>query len=248
VCGRRPGRARRSTRPSPAGGVVDRLLDDASSLPPSCRGRTRAVGSVVRRAHAPRRGTLSTRVGGCWVNHSAAATARNLEPAGHRGRSALPLLQRHQPRAGVSSGISLLSRTTNRSATWSDPLRPVHRQDVGACELPIGRELEHRRCRDEADGAAPGASLPLRPGGSEPAVTMHTVSLLTGRSLRSELATAGSQGQRAGQSGRLTAHYLQGMRAPFLDVAGGVPQLLGAPSARSAHVGQAAAGHPDRRP
>jgi hypothetical protein len=138
--------------------VVDRLLDDASSLPPSCRGRTRAVGSVVPRAHAPRRGTLSTRVGGCWVNHSAAATARNLEPAGHRGRSALPLLQRRQPRAGVSSGISLMSRTTNRSATWSDPLRPVHRQDVGACELPIGRELEHRRCRDEARRGA--ARLP----------------------------------------------------------------------------------------
>jgi hypothetical protein len=130
----------------------------------SAAGRRVIVAAVMSRPHARRRlrcttcarasqgDTLHTcrRLLG---NHSAAATARNLEPAGqHRGRSALPLLQRHQPRAGVSSGISLLSRTTNRSATWSDPLRPVHRQDVGACELPIGRELEHRRCRDEADG------------------------------------------------------------------------------------------------
>jgi hypothetical protein len=30
------------------------------------------------------------------------------------------------------------------------PLPPVHRHEVGACELPIGRELEHRRCRNEA--------------------------------------------------------------------------------------------------
>ena len=124
--------------PARRGGVVDRLLDDASSLPPSCRGRTRAVGSVVRRAHAPRGDTLHTcrrllgqPLGG---RHGAQPRARRAA----RGRSALPLLQRHQPRAGVSSGISLLSRTTNRSATWSDPLRPVHRQDVGACELPMG--------------------------------------------------------------------------------------------------------------
>jgi hypothetical protein len=29
-------------------------------------------------------------------------------------------------------------RTTNGSATWPHPLRPVHRHDVGAWELPIG--------------------------------------------------------------------------------------------------------------
>src|SRR5215213_11121100 len=36
-----------------------------------------------------------------------------------------------------------------------------------------------------------------------------------------------ARGQSPSQSGRLTAHYLHGMRAPFLDVAGGIAHLLG---------------------
>jgi hypothetical protein len=34
--------------------------------------------------------------------------------------------------------LALLGWTTSGSATWPDPLRPVHRHDVGVCELPIG--------------------------------------------------------------------------------------------------------------
>ena len=31
---------------------------------------------------------------------------------------------------------------THGSATVPDPLHPLHRHDVGACELPLPRELE----------------------------------------------------------------------------------------------------------
>ena len=31
---------------------------------------------------------------------------------------------------------------THGSATVPDPLHPLHRDDVGACELPLPRELE----------------------------------------------------------------------------------------------------------
>jgi hypothetical protein len=41
-------------------------------------------------------------------------------------------------------------RTTSRRATWPDPWHPVHRYNVGACELPIGGA----RCRNEAEATA----------------------------------------------------------------------------------------------
>jgi hypothetical protein len=34
--------------------------------------------------------------------------------------------------------FALLRWTTNRSVTWPHTLHPVHRHDVGACELPTG--------------------------------------------------------------------------------------------------------------
>jgi hypothetical protein len=34
--------------------------------------------------------------------------------------------------------LLLLQRTMSKRAAWLGPWHPVHRQDVGACELPIG--------------------------------------------------------------------------------------------------------------
>jgi hypothetical protein len=48
----------------------------------------------------------------------------------------MPLWARSRRLRLVGTGRSLW--TTNGSATWPDPLRPVHRHEVGARELPIG--------------------------------------------------------------------------------------------------------------
>jgi hypothetical protein len=42
-------------------------------------------------------------------------------------------------RASRERSVRRSEWTTNGSATWRDPLPPVHRYDVGACALPIGR-------------------------------------------------------------------------------------------------------------
>jgi hypothetical protein len=47
-------------------------------------------------------------------------------------------LQLATPSEHPRSGPRRPLRTTNGSATWPDPLRPVHRHDVGACKLAIG--------------------------------------------------------------------------------------------------------------
>ena len=39
--------------------------------------------------------------------------------------------------------------------TWPDPLRPVHRHDVGACEHPDRRSSSTARCPNPADATAP---------------------------------------------------------------------------------------------
>ena len=44
---------------------------------------------------------------------------------------------------GVPSDVGdVLAAMTHGSATVPDPLHPLHRHDVGACELPLPRELE----------------------------------------------------------------------------------------------------------
>jgi hypothetical protein len=44
---------------------------------------------------------------------------------------------------GVPSDVGeVLAAMTHGSATVPDPLHPLHTHDVGACELPLPRELE----------------------------------------------------------------------------------------------------------
>lgn len=44
---------------------------------------------------------------------------------------------------GVPSDVGeVLAAMTHGSATVPEPLHPLHRHDVGACELPLPRELE----------------------------------------------------------------------------------------------------------
>jgi len=45
---------------------------------------------------------------------------------------------------------------THGSATVPDPLRPLHRHDVGGYELPLSRELAASRFSNEAPVTAPG--------------------------------------------------------------------------------------------
>ena len=87
-------------------------------------------------------------------------------------------------RASRKSSVRQPESTTNQTATWPGPLRPVHRHDAGACELPIGwslstvagamRHREHsragrtdRRLQGASDSGASAATGAWRVSGEE---------------------------------------------------------------------------------
>src|SRR5215217_8365786 len=62
---------------------------------------------------------------------------------------------------------------------------------------------------------------------SEGSLAQDECSAAEGGVAISRRPAGGTRCNPAVSSGRLTAHYLHGMRAPFLDVAGGIAHLLG---------------------
>ena len=58
-------------------------------------------------------------------------------------RSAYGTPRLRRTNVGVPSDVGeVLAAMTHGSATVPDPLHPLHRDDIGACELPLPRELE----------------------------------------------------------------------------------------------------------
>ena len=108
------------------------------------------------------------------------------------------------PMTGPASGRAPLTTARDdqrKRAAWPDPLRPVLRHDVGACELPIGgssstvavamrhmqrRGRARRGARDGRAGGVRGHASPL-PGGSR----------IRRRAALATLALAGRPGGRA---------------------------------------------------
>jgi hypothetical protein len=110
--------------------------------------------------------------------------------------------------------------TTNRSVTWPDPLHPVHRHHVGACELAIGGSSstvavamrQKRQCRVQAKGIAEGLRSRVYPFSSE------------------KRSTALRSGWRMSTSGAATAPLCLNRKARFVPSADSSAQMSPTPT------------------
>jgi|tagenome__1003787_1003787.scaffolds.fasta_scaffold20974625_2 hypothetical protein len=97
-----------------------------------CRRHAVSVGSGRHLARTPSHEHWSVRAADDRARHAPG------EPTASYGTPRLP-----SPERGLPGDVGeVLAAMTHGSATVPDPLHPLQRHDVGACELPFPRELE----------------------------------------------------------------------------------------------------------